>query len=116
MMNYEDKCPLCGTRINIQDATICPGCRSPLYYGPSMYDENSYVYYANQKQVEEARAIAIERTEQGFRAVENFGYVLVILVMCLWFFWGYSSWRMYFGWPLLFVGLFMIIAAPKSND
>ena len=34
MQIYTDRCPFCGTHIAIEDATLCSGCKSQIFYGP----------------------------------------------------------------------------------
>ncbi len=132
---YTNKCPFCGTYISIENAIICPGCSSSIYY--------NYYYYPSQEMLDEAikNRIAEEKywtSEEGRKRTEEniqnaskkyddnqrvlywntakggIGVLLTFSIPFVWFFGGHE-WENFgaFGWPALFFGVLFILWGSK---
>lgn len=108
MRHYSDKCPLCGSHINISGASICPGCHTPLFYGPARYGEAGGAYYVTKEEYEEAIEESRKRFEADQKASFMFGSGLAIVGLLIW---SWADFRLNFigcfGVVLLAVGVFM---------
>jgi len=117
---YKDKCPFCGAFISISNASVCPGCNSRIYHGPTADIEDSWSYYwpdeYQRTQAGEARAKnfksrrAFEESAEGIeyrrklkeedlalksklvtkQYQANSGILLIFSIIPVWFFGGHE--------------------------
>lgn len=84
MLFHKNKCSLCGSFVNINNATICPGCNSNIYWAPSIDDSNEYVYYPSKNEADEAFEHARKLNEKRDEIAFVMGAILAFAGLLIW--------------------------------
>lgn len=121
---YKDKCPHCGTYISIQGATLCPGCRSEVYYSDYLYfpsqeyrDDNiGIISHTKAYNREKYYGMVAEREKKG--KVGALGGAVIFSIPLVWIFFGGSNWENFgaYGWSALGLGIFLLISSGAFKD